>query len=99
MIKLLFSLIIAISLNASDFIQQDKTEHLLAGAALYFGCLFVGEVSKLEYINKKTCLIPVAAAAVSKEIYDSTQSNHTSEFNDLTATMFIPLVSFTVMEW
>lgn len=89
--KLLIAMIMAISLNAFS-IQEDKVKHIVAGTAIYAGCMIFTDY------ESKECLIPVAIAAVGKEVYDANKGG-TSDFNDITATMFIPLGTYVVYEW
>lgn len=89
--KLLIAMITAISLNAFA-IEQDKIQHMAAGTAIYAGCML------FTHYEAKECLIPVAFAAVGKEVYDANYGG-TSDFNDITATMFIPLGTYVVYEW
>jgi len=52
----------------------------------------------MDYLNEKTCLIPVVVAGVGKEIYDSQHpKNHTAEVMDSVSTVALPIaISFTI---
>ena len=94
--KTLLALILTLSLNAYS-IEEDKQKHIVAGAVTYFSCIIAGEFTDFG-LNEKTCLIPVFAFGLGKEVYDA-NSNGTPDFNDFTATMFVPLGVYTVYSW
>ncbi len=87
----LLSIVLSLSLQAK-FLQQDKVKHVAAGMLIYLGCIY------LTPLDEKECLIPVGVAAVGKEIYDNS-SGGTSDFNDITATLVFPLITYTVISW
>jgi hypothetical protein len=98
--KLAFILLLSASLNA-EFLQQDKKYHIASGLVTYSVCIVLSEILKkqdvTDHINSKTCVLPVVAVAVGKELYDSRHDNHTADFNDFTATVFAPLlISYTI---
>ena len=81
----------------------DKYKHAYAGIGIYAGCIFLDTLLELAeqdtILNAKTCLIPVAVAGVGKEIYDSTQPDHTTDIKDVIATVAIPVGSVIIYEW
>jgi len=62
-------------------IPTDKLLHSFYGTLVY---------SVVALANPIVALITVAALAVTKEIYDYTQSNHTASWQDVVATVGIP---------
>ncbi len=99
--KLLIALVFAMSLTANGFIAEDKKKHIAAGTLIYMGCLFTAGIAhnnNVEWINAKTCLVPVLTAAVGKEVYDK-HSGGTAEFSDITATMALPTTGFIIYDW
>ena len=99
--KLLTALLIALSLNATDFMAEDKKLHVAAGLLTYTGCIFIGSILDKQHvtdtINSKTCVIPVIAVAVGKEVWDAQQDGHVTEFSDITATIVAPLlISYSI---
>lgn len=82
--------------------DSDKVAHAAAGTAIYGACLVAGKVAHIDWLNYKTCLIPVGVAAVGKEIYDA-QGNGDASAADAGATMAIPVlfagVRYTLYEW
>ncbi len=89
------------NLSASDFMAEDKKLHVLAGTGIYLGCLFmvgIAHNNNIEWINAKTCLVPVYLSAIGKEVYDNSNGG-TSEFSDITATVFIPSTGYIIYKW
>ena len=94
-------LVLNLEMSASDFLAADKKLHVVAGTVIYLGCLFTSGIARnnhIEWINPKTCLIPVYLAAVGKEAYDK-HTGGTAEFSDITATVFIPSTGYIIYEW
>ena len=90
-----------LTLSSQDFLTQDKKYHTLAGTGIYLGCLFFSGIAynnNVEWLNAKTCLVPVYAAAIGKEIYDA-QGYGTADFADTAATVFIPTTGYIIYEW
>jgi hypothetical protein len=94
--KIILTIALALSLNAFT-IEDDKVNHMVAGTLVYGGCIVIGEFTDLE-LNPKNCLLPVFGVAVGKEVYDANFGG-TSDFNDFTATMFVPIGTYTIYEW
>lgn len=94
--KFLIAILTAISLNAFA-IQDDKVQHMIAGTAIYGGCVILSKFTDIG-LNEKNCLVPVFAVAVGKEVYDANYGG-TSDFNDFTSTMIVPLGVYTIYEW
>jgi len=94
--KIILTIALALSLNAFT-IADDKQKHIIAGTLIYGGCVFVGEFTDFG-LDAKTCLIPTFAAAVGKEVYDANFGG-TADFNDFTATMFVPFGTYTIYSW
>lgn len=88
--------------HARADIASDKQKHLIAGAAIYGVCVGFGALTRIDWINYKTCLIPTAATAVGKEIYDIDHDGN-PDAEDAAVTMAVPLlaagVTFTLLEW
>ena len=84
-------------------IGADKYKHAYAGIGIYAGCMLLDTILESfgqdTLLDAKTCLIPVAAAGVSKEIYDSQHENHTSDVMDTVATVAIPFGAVTLYKW
>jgi len=100
-ISLLMTLLSTSSASTNDFIQEDKKGHAIAGISIYLSCLVVATIAQdndINWLNSKTCLIPVYAIAIGKELYD-TQSNGTASFDDITATVFIPSANYIIYTW
>lgn len=93
---ILLALLLSLSLNATTT-EDDKVKHIIAGTAIYAGCLAIAEFTDFG-LNSKTCLLPVFAGAAGKEVYDANYGG-TSDFNDFTATMIVPLGTYTILEW
>jgi len=85
-------LIVFLSFNLYA-LEKDTMQHAVAGTIIYAGCYFFTDYGEAE------CLIPVAVAAVGKEVYDHYSDDGKAEFSDALATMAIPLISFSVMQW
>jgi len=90
-----------LEMSASDFMAEDKKLHAAAGLATYAGCIFIGAIldkqDVTDIINSKTCVLPVIAVAVGKEVYDSHADGHVAEFSDITATIVAPLlISYSI---
>lgn len=97
--KLAFLLLLFIQLHASNaFVESDKQQHLLIGAYLYFVCIAIEESAEVDWLNEKTCLVAVGAVALGKEVYDGLHDDP-ADFDDISATMFVPFVSYTIMTW
>jgi hypothetical protein len=94
--KILIALMLTLSLNAFT-IEDDKVKHMVAGTLVYGGCIVIGEFTDLG-LDPKNCLLPVFAVAAGKEVYDANYGG-TSDFNDFTATMFIPFGTYTIYSW
>lgn len=98
-LSLAFSAASSPSLYASN---HDKIAHAAVGTAIYGVCLVTGKVAHLDWLDYKTCLIPVGVAAVGKEIYDA-QGNGDASAADAGATMAIPAlfagIRYTLYEW
>ena len=95
-----FMLIAGINANAA----KGDAEHLLAGAGIYGLCIIAGSIIEESgydnYLNSTTCLIPVAVIGAGKEIYDSTNDNRTSSWEDFAYTMAIPVgMSIVLYKW
>jgi len=89
--------------GAQASIGADKYKHAYAGIGIYAGCMLVDKILEFtghdSVLNAKTCLMPVVAAGVGKEIYDSQHENHTSDIMDTVATVAIPFGAVTVYQW
>jgi hypothetical protein len=96
MTKVLLAMTLTLSLNAMT-IEEDKVQHVVVGTVVYAGCIALSKFTDIG-LNAKTCLIPVIAVAVGKEIYDA-QGHGTSDFNDITATLVVPFGTYVVYEW
>ena len=92
------TLILPLSVKA-EFIEKDKTAHVVAGALFYGTCVVIGKFTEVNWLDDKTCLLVTLGASVAKEVYDSTQSNHEADFNDITATMVFPVTTFIIYRW
>lgn len=83
-------------------VANDKVAHAVAGTVIYGVCIGFGALTDIDWINYKTCLIPVGVAAVGKEIYDNNYGG-TPEAADAVATMAVPLlaagITFTLHSW
>ena len=105
--KLLLSLIAIMILAQSSQadIAGDKAKHAMVGMLIYTGCFFVkgiGESMKydMNFLTMRTCLVPVIVAGVGKEWYDSQHDGYTAEWEDVAATIAIPLtLDFVLYEW
>ena len=100
--KIIMTLLL-ITLTANAGIPADKRKHALVGIGIYAGCMLVGKLVESagydSFLNAKTCLIPVAAAGIGKELYDRNHVNHTPEVMDAVATMAIPVGSVVLFSW
>ena len=94
--KLLIFLAMATALNAG--IEQDKYEHIFAGAIIYGGCIVISNII-YEDPNAELCLIAPLAAGIGKEVWDSQHDNHVAEWQDVAATMAIPTASIVIYKW
>lgn len=92
---LILVMCLIVSLNA---MEKDKKQHMVAGLGIYVGCNILSTITDIG-LNHKTCLIPVVAAGVGKELYDRRHKGHTAELNDALATVAIPVISVVVLEW
>ena len=84
-----------------EVLPEDKKLHAMAGTAIYVSCLFVAGIAynnSVEWLNAKTCLVPVYVAGVSKEIYDH-HNGGTAEYADFATTVSIPTTGFIVYQW
>jgi len=98
--KTLLVLLLLTALNAKPHVASDKFQHAFAGALIYAGCIVFGKATDNDTINQTTCLLPVIAAGVGKELYDKKHPDkHTAEFADIAATMAIPLGTFVIYKW
>jgi len=103
--KILLALLFISSLNAEKY--DDKITHAMVGTMIYGVCIIgKGAIEaiaghEVDFINYKTCLIPVVVAGVGKEIYDNQHPDtHTSEFLDAAATVAIPFaLTYTIYKW
>lgn len=97
----IIALFLASSLQAG--IEADKYKHAYVGIGIYVGCLAFDKVlESIGYntlLDAKTCLVPVVAAGIGKEVYDSQHENHTAEVMDTVATVAIPFGAVTLYEW
>ena len=95
--------IILVSVVANAGIPADKKKHALVGIGIYAGCMFVGKLIESagydSMLNEKTCLIPVAAAGIGKELYDRKHAHHSAELMDAVATVAVPATSVTLFSW
>ena len=98
---LLIIFILSSTLNSDEFIARDKQLHVVVGTGIYLGCLFFAGIAhnnNIEWINAKTCLVPVYLSAIGKEVYDK-HNGGTAEFSDITATGFVPSTGYILYEW
>ncbi len=83
-------------------LDSDKIKHAAAGTAIYGACVIAAEAAGIEWLDYKTCLIPVGIAAVGKEIYDD-RTGGDSEWADVGATVALPALiagfTYTLYEW
>ena len=98
--KILLTVLLLTNLHAG--VQTDKFAHAFVGLGIYTGCIMLKGIGEsmdfnMDYLNEKTCLIPVVVAGVGKEIYDYQHpKHHTAEVMDTVATIAIPLgLAFT----
>ena len=103
--KILMMIVVFIlSLTQLQAVPSDKFQHAFVGVGIYAGCFLVKGIGEsmhydMDYLDAKTCLIPVVAAGVGKELWDSQHRNHTAEWQDAAATIAIPLGTFVLVEW
>ena len=101
--KILLAISLTITLNAG--VDNDKFKHAFAGSLVYAGCLVTKGVGEklnfdMSFLTMRTCLIPVFAAGIGKELYDRNHDNHTAEWQDVAATVAIPVaMDFVIYEW
>ena len=98
---LLVAMLLTTSLSATDSLPEDKKLHMIAGTIIYTSCLFVSLITKkngVEWLDEDTCLIPVAIAAVGKEVYDN-QDHGNPEVMDALATMSVPIGLNYTIKW
>lgn len=88
--KILLTVFLSFNLYA---LEKDSMQHAVAGTIIYASCYFFTDYNEAE------CLVPVAVAAVGKEVYDYYSDDGKAELNDALATMAIPLISFSVIKW
>lgn len=93
--KILLILCLVLSLNA---MEKDKKQHAIGGMVIYLSCLAISKTTDIG-LNNKTCLIPVFVAGVGKELWDRNHKGHVAELNDVVATVALPIISFTILEW
>lgn len=100
--KIIISVLLLVT-SMQAGIGADKYKHAYAGIGIYAGCMLLDKVLELtghdSALDAKNCLIPVVAAGVGKELYDSQHENHTSDVMDTVATVAIPVGAVTVYEW
>ncbi|RUM72731.1 MAG: hypothetical protein DSZ08_00400 [Sulfurovum sp.] len=96
-------LFLTIQLQAGNVVPSDKFSHVYAGLGIYAGCFLIKGVGEalhfnMDYLNAKTCVIPVIAAGVGKEVYDSQHTQtHTPEILDAVSTIALPLaIGFSI---
>lgn len=98
----LFVTAIVLSTTLKAQPQNDKAMHAAVGLAIYGVCVAVGALGEIDWINYKTCLIPVGVAAVGKEVYDRNNNGH-PEKEDAEATFagpaFISGTALTILAW
>ncbi|WP_201353056.1 hypothetical protein [Hydrogenimonas urashimensis] len=89
-------------LSSAYGMDSDKTKHAVAGTLIYGACVGIGSATDTEWLNYKTCLLPVFVAAAGKEAYDAATDGD-AEWADAGATVAFPLmiagVTFLVYEW
>jgi len=97
---MLFPILLLTTLQADN---TDKYIHAFVGLGIYTGCFLIKDIGEathfnMDYLNEKTCLIPVVAAGVGKEVYDSQHpKNHTVDIMDTIATVGIPIgLAYTI---
>ena len=94
-------LVLALQLQAYA-LDSDKMKHAAVGTAIYGVCVIAAEAADIEWLDYKTCLIPVGIAAVGKEIYDDRRGGD-SEWADAGATVALPAMiagfAYTLYEW
>lgn len=78
-------ILLTLSLNAS--IGSDKVQHAAAGTLIYMGCILVGKSTDSSYLTTSTCLLPVIAAGIGKELSDDE-----FDWQDVGATVAVPAV-------
>lgn len=95
----------SIALSGNVFgveIENDKVKHAVTGSVFYGVCVGFGAIADIDWINYKTCLIPLGVAAIGKEIYDQ-HIGKDPEVGDVVATMAVPVysagVTFIVLSW
>lgn len=100
--KFLISFLLLMNFKSYANIPTDKFSHAYVGLGIYAGCfLFKGVGESLnfnmDYLNAQTCLIPVVAAGIGKELYDYQHpETHTAELLDAVSTIAIPsLIGFS----
>jgi hypothetical protein len=101
--KIVVGIVSAGVLQSQAFaLDSDKAKHLAAGTAIYGLCVGIGHVAELEWLDYKTCLIPVGIAAVGKEIYDDNTGGD-ADWADAGATVALPVAiagfTYVVYEW
>ena len=102
--KKMLLVILIISTVAQARQNGDKIAHALAGGIIYGVCVLTGGAMRQQgydtILTKEFCLIPVIAAGIGKEIYDSQHpENHTADWKDAAATMVIPIGTVVLYRW
>lgn len=99
MLKVIITALLLSSLLRATPIPEDKQKHATAGVLIYATCEAVNYfVTDESIINHTSCMGVVALAAIGKEVYDS-MGHGDPDALDAAATLAIPLVSFTILEW
>lgn len=97
-----FFTIVLLSTSLRAQPANDKVTHAAVGLAIYGICVAAGAIGDIDWINYKTCLIPVGVAAVGKELYDRNNNGH-PEKEDAEATFagpaFISGATLTILAW
>ncbi len=91
--KIALIILMTLSLNAS--IGSDKIQHAAAGTLIYMGCILVGKSIDSSYLTTNTCLLPVIAAGIGKELSDDK-----FDWQDVGATVAVPIAySVVFYKW
>ena len=89
------ALIISLTLSLNASIGSDKVQHAAAGTLIYMGCVLTGKVIGGDYLTSSTCLLPVVAAGIGKELSDDK-----FDWQDVGATVAIPIAfSVVIYKW
>jgi len=88
------------SANAKVFLKKDKEAHMIGGAIIYGTCLVASKYIDSKYLTASTCALVTLGAAIGKEVYDKQHPDiHTSEFSDISATVFVPAMHLIFYKW